>query len=72
MATGGPCYSQFLTTVLCAHSLRSQGDSIGAILIARAHLLFEHEIQEPSSIPAVQALLQLSARELVFGSILQA
>jgi hypothetical protein len=42
------------------------------MLISRARLLLGSEIQKPSSIPTVQALLQLSARELAYGSISQA
>jgi hypothetical protein len=42
------------------------------MLIARARLLLGTEIHRPSSIPTVQALLQLSARDLAYGSISQA
>ncbi|KAK9318917.1 fungal-specific transcription factor domain-containing protein [Lipomyces orientalis] len=72
MITGGQYYSQFLLLVLCAHSSRFHGGSVGEVLISRARLLLGNEIQKPSSIPTVQALLQLSARDLAFGSISQA
>ena len=42
------------------------------MLVNRARLLLGTEIQKPSSIPTAQALLQLSARELAYGSISQA
>ncbi|KAH8690326.1 fungal-specific transcription factor domain-containing protein [Talaromyces proteolyticus] len=72
MLTGGQYFSQLLLLIICAHSSRFQGTSIGEILIYRARLLLGKEIQKPSSIPTVQALLQLSARDLAFGSISQA
>lgn len=71
MSTGGQYFSQFLLTVLCAHSARFQDGRIGDVLISRARLLLGSEIHKPSSIPTVQALLQLSARDLAFGSISQ-
>lgn len=72
MATKGEYFSLFLLTVLCAHSARFQEGRIGDILISRARLLLGTEIHKPSSIPTVQALLQLSARDLAYGSISQA
>ena len=42
------------------------------MLISRARLLLGTEIHRPISIPTVQALLQLSARDLAYGSISQA
>lgn len=72
MTTDGPYFSQFLLIVLCAHSARFQNRQIGDMLISRARLLLGTEIHRPSSIPTVQALLQLSARDLAFGSISQA
>lgn len=41
-------------------------------MISRARNLLGTEILNPSSIATTQALLQLSARELAFGSISQA
>jgi Fungal specific transcription factor domain len=72
MIISGQYFSQFLLIVMCAHSSRFQDASIGEMLISRARLLLGQEIQKPSSIPTVQALLQLSARELAYGSISQA
>lgn len=72
MTTGGLYYSPFLLTVLCAHAARFQEGPMGEMLITRARLMMGSEIQKPSSIPTVQALLQLSARELAYGSTSQA
>lgn len=72
MTTGGPYYSQFLLTVLCGHAARFHDAKIGEMLISRARQLLGAEIQKPSAIPTVQGLLQLSARELAFGSTSQA
>lgn len=72
MTTNGPYFSQFLLVVLCAHSARFQEGQIGDVLISRARLLLGTEILKPSSIPTVQALLQLSARDISQGSISQA
>lgn len=72
MATGGQYYSPFLLTVLCAHAARFQESPIGEMLICRARLLLGSEIQKPSAIPTVQGLLQLSAREMAYGSTSQA
>jgi hypothetical protein len=73
MTTGGQYFSQFLLTVLCAHSARFAEDPmIGEMLISRARLMLGNEIDKPLSIPTVQALLQLSARDLAYGRISQA
>jgi hypothetical protein len=72
MTTGGPYFSQFLLTVLCAHAARFHHGQIADILLSRVRLLLGAEIHRPSSIPTVQALLQLSAREMAHGSISQA
>ncbi|CZR69962.1 related to pathway-specific regulatory protein [Phialocephala subalpina] len=72
MTTDGPYFSQFLLIVLCAHAARFHDRQVGDMLISRARLLLGTEIHRPSSIPTVQALLQLSARDLAFGSISQA
>ncbi|KAL2815054.1 fungal-specific transcription factor domain-containing protein [Aspergillus cavernicola] len=72
MTTGGPYYTPFLLTVLCAHAARFHERPIGEMLICRARLLLGSEIQKPSTIPTVQALLQLSAREMAYGSTSQA
>lgn len=72
MAIGGPCYSPFLLTVMCAHAARFDQGKTSEILISRARLLLGTEIHRPSCIPTAQALLQLSARDLAYGSISQA
>ncbi|KAL4751810.1 hypothetical protein BDW72DRAFT_192670 [Aspergillus terricola var. indicus] len=56
----------------CAHAARFHEGPVGEMLICRARLLLGQEIQKPSSIPTVQALLQLSAREIAYGSTSQA
>ena len=72
MATGGCYYSEFLVTVICAHAAKYQAEDCADRLLARARHLLGTAIQHPSSIPTVQALLQLSARELASGLISQA
>ncbi|KAK4150002.1 hypothetical protein C8A00DRAFT_37403 [Chaetomidium leptoderma] len=72
MATGGRYYSELLLTVICAHAAKYQDGNYADFLLARVRRLLGTAIQEPSSIPTVQALLQLSARELASGSISQA
>jgi hypothetical protein len=69
---GGPYYSPFLLTVLCSHAARYGYQRTGEFLVLRAHTLLAAEITKPSSIATVQALLQLSARELACSSISQA
>jgi hypothetical protein len=71
MSTGGPYYSPFLVTVLCAHAARFEEGNLAEILISRARLLLGNEIHKPSAIPTVQALLQLSARDLAYGNTSQ-
>jgi hypothetical protein len=72
MATGGRYYSEFLLTVICAHAAKYQDGNSAEFLLSRARRLLGTAIQQPSSIPTVQALLQLSARDLAQGSISQA
>ncbi|KAM5350776.1 hypothetical protein ACJ41O_007281 [Fusarium nematophilum] len=72
MATGGRYYSEFLLTVICAHAAKYQDGNCADFLLARARRLLGTAIQQPSSIPTIQALLQLSARDLAHGSISQA
>ena len=57
---------------MCGHAARFDQNKTSDVLISRARLLLGSEIQRPSSIPTAQALLQLSARELAWGSISQA
>jgi hypothetical protein len=72
MTTGGRYYSEFLLSVLCAHSAKYHDGCGAELLLSRARQLLGTAIQQPSSIPTVQALLQLSARDLAHGSISQA
>ena len=72
MATGGRYYSEFLLTVICAHAAKYEDGNAAEFLLARARSLLGSAIQQPSSIPTVQALLQLSARDLAHGLISQA
>lgn len=72
MTTGGRYYSEFLLTVICAHAAKYHEPHYAEPLLARSRRLLGSAIQEPSSIPTVQALLQLSARDLAHGLISQA
>ncbi|KAK5046111.1 hypothetical protein LTR84_008568 [Exophiala bonariae] len=72
LGTGGQYCSQLLLSVICAHSARFRAGNLGDLLISRTRNLLGKEILNPSSIATTQALLQLSARELAFGSISQA
>jgi hypothetical protein len=72
LVVGGPSYSPFLLTVLCAHTARFDSRELSELLIARARSLLGAEIRRPSSISTAQALLQLSARNLAYGLISQA
>jgi hypothetical protein len=72
LGTSGPYCTQLLLNVLCAHSARFGGEYLGNLLISRARHLLGTEILKPCSIATTQALLQLSARELAFGSTSQA
>jgi len=72
MSTHGPYYSQFLLSVVCSHSSRFVVKELGDTLVSRARLLMGGEILKESSITTVQALLQLSAREMGHGLISQA
>jgi len=73
MTTEGPYFSPLLLAVLCGHAARfHESGELGDILIARARLLMGAEIHRPSAITTVQALLQLSARDLAHGQISQA
>ncbi|KAL9561451.1 hypothetical protein ACKAV7_014298 [Fusarium commune] len=71
-AVGGKFFSPFLLSVLCLHSTRFRERHLTDQLLARAKLLFSHEIHNEGSIPLVQALLQFSAREIGRGSVSQA
>ncbi|KAF4450509.1 hypothetical protein F53441_6364 [Fusarium austroafricanum] len=71
-AVGGKFFTPFLLCVLCLHSTRFRDRHLTEQLLARAKLLFSHEIHNQGSIPMVQALLQFSAREIGRGSVSQA
>lgn len=72
MSTGGPNYSEFLLLVLCGHAARFCDIQLAERLISKARILLGNVIHQPASVPTVQALLQLSARDLAYGSISQA
>ncbi|GAB7345960.1 hypothetical protein MBLNU457_4185t2 [Dothideomycetes sp. NU457] len=72
MSTGGSYFSPFLLSVICAHSTRFVEKHLADTLVARARILMATEIQKESSIPTIQGLLQLSAREIGQGTISQA
>ncbi|ETS77652.1 hypothetical protein PFICI_09714 [Pestalotiopsis fici W106-1] len=72
MMTGGQYYSPLLLNVMCGHAARFNERKIAEMLIARARLLLGAEIHKPSSIPTIQALLQMSARDLAYGQVSQA
>lgn len=72
MSTGGPNYSEFLLLVLCGHAARFCDIQLAERLISKARILLGNIIHQPASVPTVQALLQLSARDLAYGSISQA
>lgn len=55
MATGGRYYSEFLLTVMARHAAKYHDDSCSDFLLARARRLLGTAIQQPSSIPTVQA-----------------
>src|SRR6266699_6905740 len=72
MTTGGQYYSPLLLTILCGHAARFNEQKVGEALISRARLLLSAEIHKPSAITTIQALLQLSARDMAYGQISQA
>ncbi|KAI0466777.1 fungal-specific transcription factor domain-containing protein [Xylaria cf. heliscus] len=72
MATLGRYYSEFLLIVICAHAAKYQQGESTALLLARARSLLGTAIQQPSSIPTVQALLQMSAHDFAQGNLSQA
>lgn len=71
MMTGGQYYSPLLLNVMCGHAARFNERKIAEMLIARARLLLGAEIHKPSSITTIQALLQMSARDLAYGQVSQ-
>lgn len=71
-ATGGKYSSPLLTSVICLHATRLTDYSLAEELLSHVRFLLGREIHCDPSIPHVQALLQLSARELGNGSLHQA
>lgn len=57
---------------MSSHAARFDSSKTSETLISKARLLLGAEIHRPSCIPTVQALLQLSARDLAMGSTSQA
>lgn len=72
MATGGPYSSPLLSAVICLQATRFTDHQRGQDLLANVKYLLGQEIHRGPSVPLVQALLQLSARELGNGSLHQA
>lgn len=72
MSTAGPYYSEFLLVVMCAHAASFYDRVVAERLISKARLLLGSAIHQESSVPTVQALLVLSARDLGQGSLSQA
>lgn len=71
-AVGGPAFSTLLLCVICLHSTRFTEHSLSEDLLARTRLLLGQDIHKSPSIPTLQALLLLSAREMGSGSLPQA
>jgi hypothetical protein len=71
MGSGGKYFSQLLLSVMCCHSTRFTKKELAAQLLMRVHLLLGEQIQDNISIPTVQALLQLSARQVGQGAVSQ-
>lgn len=71
-ATGGRYSSPLLCSVLCLQATRFTDHVLGDELSSHVRFLLGHEITRGPSITLVQALLQLSARELGHGSLHQA
>jgi len=70
-SVGGPYSSPLLCSVICLQATRFTNHMLGQELISHVRFLLGQEIHRGPSIPLVQALLQLSARELGNGSLHQ-
>ncbi|KXT14832.1 hypothetical protein AC579_4091 [Pseudocercospora musae] len=68
-ATGGAHASPLLINVVCLHSTRFTERNLSEDLLARSRLLLGQVLHQEPSVPTVQALLQLSAREIGNGSL---
>lgn len=71
-ATGGRFFSELLLCVICLHSTRFTDHAFSDELLARVRLLLGQQIHKPLTIPTIQALLQLSARDMGKGSFSRA
>lgn len=71
-ATGGQYSSPLLCSVLCLQATRFTDHVLGDELSSHVRFLLGREITRGPSMALVQALLQLSARELGHGSLHQA
>ncbi|KPI44682.1 Nitrogen assimilation transcription factor nit-4 [Cyphellophora attinorum] len=71
-ASGGRFFSELLLCVICLHATRFTDHSLSKELLGRVRLLLGHEIHRAPSVPTVQALLQLSAREMGKGLVSRA
>jgi hypothetical protein len=71
-ASGGRHFSELLLCVICLHSTRFTDHSLREELLGRVRLLLGHELHRDMSIPIIQALLQLSARDMGKGTISRA
>ena len=71
-ASGGRFFSELLLSVICLHATRFTDHSLSKELLGRVRLLLGHEIHRAPSVPTVQALLQLSAREMGKGLVSRA
>lgn len=71
-STGGKYSSPLLIAVMCLHATRLTDHARAEDLHSHVRYMLGREIHSTPSIPLVQALLQLSARELGNGSLHQA
>ena len=71
-SVGGQYSSPLLCSVICLQATRFTDHILGKELLSHVRFLLGQEIHRGPSIPLVQALLQLSARELGNGSLHQA
>ncbi|KAF2756436.1 hypothetical protein EJ05DRAFT_441135 [Pseudovirgaria hyperparasitica] len=68
-AIGGPLFSPALLCVICLHSTRFTDRNLSDELLARARLLLSKDMHQEPTIPTLQALILLSAREIGKGSV---
>nr|POE90359.1 nitrogen assimilation transcription factor nira [Quercus suber] len=65
-------FSTLLLNVICLHSTRFTDHYLSDVLLSRVRLLLGQELHKGPCVPTVQALLQLSAREIGQGARSQA